>query len=267
MAPQAGRAWRRRWIVAGDLVLALVWRMVRARYLGTAGGIVWLFVQPLTQIVIYWVVFSVGFRVTGPSGEPYILFFVTGFVPWVFFQEAMTAGSSAITAAPHLVRKTAFPTILLPPAAVFSAAVTHCLILPIVVVLLTVSGRPPPLTIVATAYYLGALTAFTLGLAWIAASLQVYFRDIGQILAVVLGAWFWLTPVAWPPSLLEEVFSPWMTINPLTYIVNGYRDSLLLGRWPTLDLAALVFWAEALASLALGRMAFHRLRGGFAEVI
>jgi lipopolysaccharide transport system permease protein/teichoic acid transport system permease protein len=241
--------------------------MARNRCLGTAGGVLWLFAQPLTQILIYWVVFSLGFKTQTPAGEPYILFFVTGFLPWLVFQEALGAATTVVTGAPHLVRKTTFPVTLLPMAVIAASLVTHGPLLVVALCIFTVTGWPPDVTAFACLYYMVALSALLLGLAWITASLNVYFRDVGQIVTVVLGIWFWLTPVVWPPSLLEPTLGVALDFNPLNYVVQGYRDSLLHGHWPTPSLGALVFWVQTIVLLFLGERLFHRLSRDFAEII
>lgn len=255
-------------IAQRELVIALTRQILRSRHVGTAGGVLWCFAQPVAMVAIYWLVFSVGFKARGPAGEPFILFFVTGLAPWLFFNDAVTGSIGSVVANPHLVKKIVFPTELLPLAHVLSAAVIHVVVVAITLVVMAVYRVPFGVTILGTVYYFVAVATLALGLGWLVAGLQVLFRDVGQIVTVLLGFWFWLTPVVWPPSLLPPEFGVWMALNPLSYVAQGYRDCLLHGVWPAAQpIAGLIFWGEALVLLGVGAALFRRLKPGFAEAI
>jgi len=250
------------------LLMALTWRSLQRRYAGTWGGVVWCVLQPAATVAIYWLVFAVGFRAQGPAGDPYILFFVTGLAPWLFFNDGLRESVESVTGNPHLVKKVVFPTELLPLAQILSTALVHGVVLVLVFFTLACYQVPFSLSILGTIYYFLALSILVCGLGWLVGSLQVFFRDVGQIVAVVLGFWFWLTPVVWPPSLLAPEFGIWMLLNPLAYVIGGYRDCLLYGVWPLAEpMESLIFWGEALGLLAVGGTTFQRLKPEFAEAL
>ena len=112
------------------------------------------------------------------------------------------------------------------------------------------------------------LSVFCLGLGWVFAALNVYFRDIGQVLAVILNLWFWLTPIVWLPEMIPEKFRIFMILNPMYYIVEGYKNSFIyhVPFWQDLYMG-LYFWGVSLLILCVGGMIFRRLKMEFAEVL
>ena len=117
-------------------------------------------------------------------------------------------------------------------------------------------------------YYLTAMSVFCVGLGWAVSALNVFYRDVAQILGVLLNMWFWLTPVVWPISILPERYVFYIKLNPMYYIVDGYRASFIYhsGFWVNWRMG-LYYWSLALAVLAIGGLLFRRLKPDFAEVI
>jgi lipopolysaccharide transport system permease protein/teichoic acid transport system permease protein len=117
-------------------------------------------------------------------------------------------------------------------------------------------------------YYYSALACLILGLAWMLAALQVFHRDIGQVMTVVLNLWFWATPIVWNREIMPQQYDWIINYNPVYYIVEGYRESLLYGLpiWHDLD-ATLRFWGMAIPIFLLGFHVFGRLKTEFADVV
>ncbi len=258
----------RRVIGSRQMILALTRQAVRSRYADTAGGLAWTVIQPLATIATYWFVFTVGFRAQTTSGEPFILFFVVGLAPWLFFNDAVTSATGAVQASPHLVKRMVFPTELLPLVQVMAAAISHGVILTITLAVIVMHGVGIGPDALALVYYFCCIAVLALGFGWAAAALQVFFRDLGQMVTVLFGFWFWLTPVVWSPVMLPPDYRGWLPYNPVNYVVQGYRDSLIYGvapieRWGD----GLIFWVETVTVVALGATVFRRLKPEFAEVI
>ena len=118
----------------------LIWAMARRemaqRYAGTLGGLLWAVVQPLVTVAVYWFVFSVGFRAQGPQGLPFILYFLGGFIPWLFFQELLTSCASCVVGNAHLVKKTLFPIHVMPVILLTVSSITHAVLLLIFMVII-----------------------------------------------------------------------------------------------------------------------------------
>lgn len=250
----------------------LIWSMViheiRTRYVGSIGGVLWVVVHPLVLAGIYWLVFSVGFKVH-PQGEvPFILFFLCGLAPWLTFQETMTNAVDSVIRSPHLVKKVVFPLGALPVVSLFVGLVTQVIMVLVLLALLTYYGFSWSWTMLGGFYYLFALLVFILGFSWLVSSLNVFFRDISHGLTVGLGMWFWLTPIVWPLELLPVQFRDWLSLNPMYYIVEGFRDSFLHGIpvWESAN-NHLAFWLVAAPLFWFGARVFKRLRNDFAEVL
>jgi ABC-type polysaccharide/polyol phosphate export permease len=249
----------------------VIWAMakydVSARYVGTIGGVLWAVLHPALTVVIYWFVFSVGFKAQGPAGMPFVLYFVSGLVPWLFFNEVLVSSMNAVTANASLIKKTVFPAEILPLVHLVSSSFTHGVLLVILSVLAWFYGYGLKLTAIQIVYYYGALGCFLLGLSWLIGSLQVFHRDLSQAMTTVLSLWFWLTPVVWSAERIPSRFKLILEFNPIYYVVEGYR-SMITGvplwlQWRE----ALCFWLVTGPILLLGAYVFRRLKPEFAEML
>ncbi len=256
-----------------SIVWAMALREIRNRYAGTLAGLVWSVVHPLMMILIYWMVFSVGFRIKPAGDTPFIIYFLCGLIPWMAFAEAVSSSTNAVTGNPHLVKKAVFPTEILPFVYLAASMVNHLIMLVILVIIMLANGLPFSLYNLQFLYFLAGMAVFSIGLGWVVSSLNVFFRDVGQIVAVVLNMWFWLTPVVWPEEMLQRVpaslsFIP--KLNPMYYVVHGYRTSFIPDFYEVFwyrGRLALYFWTVSLAMFVLGGLLFRRLKPDFPEVL
>jgi lipopolysaccharide transport system permease protein/teichoic acid transport system permease protein len=251
------------------MIAAMVARNLRFRYAGTALGTAWSIANPVAQVAVFWFVFAVGFKVHVASGTPYVLFFLAGLLPWMMFSESVNSSLGSIVANPHLVKKMAFPTEILPIVQVFVALVPQVVLVGVVLGLLAAYGRPVTWHLLQLPYYVAGAALLALGLGWLLAALNVFVRDIAPMLGTVLNIWFWLTPIAWPPTLLPPHLAFLLGFNPMVYIVEGYRGAFLgasVGMWPG-PWQAVYFWVVCLVILAVGAGVFRRLKVEFAEVL
>ncbi len=243
-------------------------REVQTRYAGTLAGLIWSVVHPLMLILIYWFVFSVGFKVKPAGGYPFIIVFLCGLIPWAAFSETVLACTRAVTGSAHLVKKTVFPTEILPLVHLAASMLSHLIMLVILVVLMAVHGIGFSLYNLQFVYFLLAMSVFCVGLGWMVAALNVFYRDVAQILTVLLNMWFWLTPIVWQANMLPEKFRFLLKLNPMYYIVNGYRASFVYhaGFWEHWRQGA-YFWAVSLVVFALGGLLFRKLKPDFPEML
>lgn len=250
---------------------SVIWAMakhdVAARYVGTIGGVLWAVLHPALMVVIYWFVFAMGFKAQGPAGMPFVLYFVSGLVPWLFFSEVLVSSMNSVTANASLIKKTVFPSEILPVIQFISGSFTHVVLFAILCLLAWIYGYGPKMTVIQIVYYYGALGCFLLGLSWLVGSLQVFHRDLGQAMSAVLNLWFWSTPIVWSSALMPPRLRLIVELNPLYYVVDGYR-SLMTGvpfwlHWRE----ALFFWSVAGPVLLLGGYVFRRLKPDFADVL
>jgi homopolymeric O-antigen transport system permease protein len=250
------------------LLKELVKRDLQGRYAGSLLGFFWSFVQPLWMLVLFTFVFSTVMKVTpvGVRTRHFAIFLFSGLLPWMALQEGVLRASTAITDNASLVKKLRFPAETLVLAVVLTAlfheAVATFIFLCVLAVLRELSWGGMPLLLVAVPLQIG----LTLGLGLLLGSAHVFFRDVAQILGMVLTAWFYFTPIVYPLDLVPAPFSSWIALNPLTGLVNLYRQALLGGEIAAVPgMASLALMAAAL--LALGLWLFGRLKTAFVDEI
>ena len=250
----------------GFLLTELVRRDLQSRYRGSLFGFLWAFVHPLWQLALLWVVFSVILKVplTGERTASFPVFLFSGLVPWLAFAEGLQRAATAVVEHSGLVRKLRFPSELLVVSSIVSALIHQFVALGIFAVWQAVAGEPAWQRLPWLLFGLAAQVALALGFGWAASALQVFFRDVAQGLGIALQAWFYLTPIVYPLSLIPERLRPWMALNPMATTVQAFRTVLLGGPPPTTG-AALALAGIALATMGLGWALFRRLRPAFAD--
>lgn len=244
------------------MIRSLVKRDLRGKYKGSVLGFMWTFVNPLLQLLVYNMVFSI---IMKAGVDKFYLYLFVGLIPWLFFSAAITGGSTSIIAQKDLIKKIRFPREIIPISFVTSQFVNMLLSFIVVIIVSVVSGVRPTvsgllcLPVIMIVEYIMAL-----GIALISSSLTVYFRDLEHILAIVAMAWLYATPICYPETMVPEKYLGIYRLNPVTPIVNAYRDVLYYGRTPdltTLVLAILI----GVVTVLLGMLVFGRLQRRFAE--
>lgn len=257
----------------------LIWKLAKndfkTKYAGSYFGIFWAFVPPIITVLLYWFVFGVVMpnRATNIKGDmelPYILWLIVGIVPWFFFSEAISAGTNALLEYNYLVKKVVFKISILPIIKVVSATFVHVFFVIFALILLACYGFYPDLYTLQLIYYSFCLFIFVLSLSYITCSLIVFFRDLGQMIAIMLQVGIWATPILWNLHLLDNkpVLKIIMKLNPMTYIVEGYRGAIFdkIGFWETFYSTA-YFWILTICTFAFGAIIFKRLKIHFADVL
>lgn len=251
-----------------DMIFALAVREMQSKYIGTLGGIIWAFVHPFAIVAVFYFVFAVGFRAQGQNGAPFILWFVCGLSPWFFFSETLPAIANSITGNAHLVKKTIFPTEVLPLVHITAGLIPHLIFMLVVAGLLVYFKIPLSVERLLAVYYLICTATLLLGLGWLLSALQVFYRDVAQALTIILNLWFWATPIVWSKTIVPQAYSGFLSLNPVFYIVEGYRGLLIYNTttWPTTQ-ETICFWAVTLTVLFTGIYVFRRLKPEFADVL
>lgn len=243
-------------------------QQMRIRYVGTIIGMLWSFVHPLLLMCVLWFVLSVGFKAAAVGGKPSLLIILCGFIVWMFFSEAISNSVQSISANSFLIKKIAFPSEILPITNIIVALFNHFLSFPLFIIMLFYYKVLPGVSILFFLYYLFCLVVFLLGLAWFLASLNVFYKDTSQIVSVLLNIWFWLTPIIWDSSILPSRFKFIIAINPLAYIISGYRYVLLneVSYQPSMSLT-LIFWLITALVWHIGITSFNKLKPNFSDFL
>lgn len=243
-------------------------RLAKERYLDTAAGALWAALNPMAMLAVYWYVFDVGLRFQGAAGHPYVLTLFAGLIPWMFISECLLGATSAVTGRAYLVKKIAFPLEVLPFTHVLSALVTHLLMITILLAMLALYAALPGVGILMTFYYLFAACALVSGMGLLLSALNVFYRDVAQGVGIVTNILFWATPVVWPVDMVSARLQWLLDFNPVNYIVSGYRDALLLGKFAMPDPSiTLYFWLLVAGLWLVGTYVFMRLKPTFADFL
>lgn len=255
-----------------DLVFRLTAHDLRSRCLGSTLGFVWTFIQPFVMTIILWLVVGVAFKAHAVRGVPFIAWLLAGMSAWSFFSDALNQATNVFCEYAFLVKKVNFRLFNLPLLKILAALAVHAVFLLIVAVILLFSRVAVSWSWLAVFYYLAAAAVLLAGLSYISAALNVFSRDIGHIVNIGLQFGFWLTPVFWDFAMLplqgHSLLVKLLRLNPLVYIVEGYRNSLLFNAPFAAGWGATVyFWIFALVMLGLGALTFRKLRPQFADVL
>ena len=271
-AQTARRAvWRPLWELPSrlELILSLSRRELLARYKGSALGVVWALVTPVVTIAIFTFIFAGIFGArfgVSSSAWDYAIHLFCGLLPWTMFQEAVLHSSTTIVSHANLVKRVVFPLETLPIALTLSSLGNQLFGTIALLIAILLIRQQFPVSIFWLPVLLIPQLLFTLGVAWLIASLGVFLRDIAQGINLVMMAWMFLTPIIYPESIVPERYRPFVNLNPFTPLIRSYRRVLIEGTAP--DWSGLAYFtAFALVSFFFGYWWFARTRKNFADVI
>ena len=254
----------------------LIWELSKAdfkkRFVGSYFGVVWMFVQPVVTVLIYFMVFQMGFKSVPPvPGVPYVLWLVPGIVPWFFFNEALNTGTSCLSEYHYLVKKVVFQVEALPVIKLVSCAIVHGIFVAIMIAVFFLLRAASHADLVSDPLLFVCTVCECSCTFFVYRGNQCVFKDMAQLVAICLQFGMWMIPIMWAPEMFQDfppLLSKILKINPIYYIVIGYRDSLLSGNWfferPMLTV---YFWAFTLGLLWIGLRVFRRLRPHFSDVL
>ena len=240
----------------------------KMRYAGSNLGVVWAFVQPVVTIIIYVFVFQVGFKSVPVENVPYVLWLVAGIVPWFFLSEALLNATNSLLEYSYLVKKVVFKINILPMVKIMSAIYVHVFFVVIAIAMYLINGIPLRIYALQLIYYSVCTTVLVLGLSYITSSIVLFFRDLSQIVNILLQFGMWLTPIMWSINMMGPKLAMIMKLNPMYYITDGYRDALYNGVWFWEKTGqTMYFWILAVLLLLVGSTVFKKLEKHFADVL
>ena len=255
----------------------LIWKLAKndfkTRFAGSYLGMVWAFVQPVVTIMVYWFVFEKGFNAKAEMlangvEAPYVLWLTAGIVPWFYFSEALNNGTTALLEYNYLVKKVVFKISILPIIKIIAATFIHGFFVLFMLVLYAGHGYYPDLYTLQLFYYSFCLFVFVLGVSYATCAIIIFFRDLIQIIAIVLQVGMWATPILWKITMIPEEYQILFKLNPVFYIVNGYRSALLEKTWFWEDFySTMFFWIITAVVFGVGALIFKRLKVHFADVL
>lgn len=250
------------------LILSLAKNDFKTKYAGSYFGIIWAFVQPVIMMFVYWFALDIGLRSGDMLDYPFVLWLMCGLVPWFFFSDALGSGTNALTEYSYLVKKVVFKIDILPIVKVVSSIFVHLIFVILIIILHAFYGFYPDLYTLQVVYYIICMFALLIALAYITSSIVVFFKDLNQVIGIILQVGIWATPIMWSALNISAELNKVMKLNPVYYVVNGFRDSFLDKVWfwqrPVWTAG---YWIVVFILYVVGRNIFKRLQTHFADVL
>ncbi len=249
-----------------ELLYFLTWRDIKVRYKQTVIGAAWAIVQPFTTMIIFSLFFG---QLAGiPSdGLPYPIFSYTALVPWSFFAAALANASNSLVGSANLIKKIYFPRLVIPLSAVLSNVVDFCLAFGVLMLMMLAYGILPTVNVIFLPLFLLLAFSTALGVGLWLSAMNVQFRDVRYVVPFLAQAWLFITPIAYPSSLIQnETLRALYGLNPMAGVVEGFRWALL-GTQTAPDATILVSALASALLLVSGAFYFRRMERTFADVV
>jgi ABC-type polysaccharide/polyol phosphate export permease len=251
-----------------NLLLSLSLRGFKQNYIRNFFGFIWAVLDPLAFVVILYFVFGAKYAEKDPNAIPFIVYLITGYIVFDFFNGSILDITNSIMNHSFLLKKVSFRVAILPIVTMFSNLMMHGIVLLICIVVLLFNHIYPSFYWLQVFYYLFALSAFLISIGWLTSSIYLFFPDVKNILSIITRIMFFITPIFWNMNDVLPKNQFVLRLNPVYYIVNGYRESFLYhkGFWTHPELT-LYFWLLCLFFLVIGVAVFKKLRPHFADVV
>lgn len=251
-----------------NLILYLAKNDFKNKFAGSFFGIVWGFVQPIVTLLLYWFVFQVGLRSGGVRNVPFILWLMAGLIPWFYFQEAFVSGTNCFIEYSYLVKKVVFNIDVLPIVKVISSLFVHIFFILVMIIMFILYGYYPDVRVLQLLYYTGCMIALVSALSYLTSSISIFFKDMSQIINIIMQIGTWMTPILWDITAVPVQFRWLFQINPMYYVVEGFRDTLITGELFFSNLGGTIyFWLFVLVSAIIGKRLYRTLKPHFSDVL
>ena len=242
---------------------------IKSKYANSLLGITWAFAMPLATILVFWYVFQMGFRNPPIENAPYILWFSAAYIPWIFFSDVTTSGCNSLVEYSFLVKKIRFNVRYIPVVKLLSALFVHCFFILFLMGMYLFYGYDLQLYNIQLLYYTFCTSVLGLGLTWLLSAITVFFKDLNSLYSIIIQIGFWVTPILWNEDTMQvERVRRILAVNPMHYVVNGYRQALFEQQWFWENPYETVgFWAITALICIVGRFVFLKLEPFFSDEV
>jgi ABC-type polysaccharide/polyol phosphate export permease len=238
------------------------------KFLGSYLGILWAILRPLIFISVIWLIFSIGFkRNILDNNTPFILYLLTGYIPWLLFTDALSSSMNSIVNNKFLLNNISFKIGVLPINKIICAFYIHIIFLSILIVVLLIHGYYPSIYWIQLPFYMIMLSILLSGLGWLTASLRVFSKDVEETVSIILQIGFWISPIFWSISAIPSKYHWVVDINPMSFIIQGYRNSFVNNIWFWETTGLLTYSILTSIIFVLGIIIFKKLRPHFYETL
>lgn len=242
---------------------------LKSTYAGNRLGMVWAILNPLIQIIVYWLVFGLGIRNGSAVGDvPFFIWLICGIVPWFYINAGLLRGSNSIYSKLGMVSKMNFPLSTVPTYVLLSQLYTHMILIGITFVFLFFGYGIMQVNILGLLYFMFTTSCFLFAISFVTSTFATLLRDIQLAIQSIVRLLFYLTPVLWVPGPLPRWFEMALKSNPFYYVIEGYRASLLgTGMDIFWSGYTIYFWLLTFALLFVGSILHVKFRRQFVDYI
>lgn len=241
---------------------------LRKRYAGSSIGSYWAFIQTVTMVLIYWIVFQYGLRTGGVDGIPFLPWFISGMMPWLLFSDAINSSINCMSEYSYIVKKVVFNISIIPACKIMVCLMIYSFFLLVVFLVVLLHGFFTGWYILQVLFFLLADIVLAIPLAYASCVVSVFFKDFGQITSIVLNMLMWATPIVWDISIIPKSLRWIFKANPMNFIVSGFRNSLIYGIPVWNDLSYLFYFISIVCFLwAICLPFYRRLTPHLADVL
>lgn len=232
-------------------------------------GLVWIILNPLTQIGAYWFVFGMGIRGGAKvDGHEFLLWMLAGIVPWFYISSGITSGGVSIYSKSGILTKMKFPTSIVPTYTTITQLLNNIPVIVLMLIIYAAYDYKATIYYVQIIYYLFAATIFIIAISLLTSALVMAMRDINKLIGTIIRFLFYFTPILWTIEKMPAKMQKILMINPIIYIIDGFRNSLLYNKWFWEDPnGTIYFWIFTLITLFIGSIVHMRLRNRFSDLV
>ena len=253
---------------------------LKKRYSGSLLGFLWAYIQPLVAILVFWFVFQIGLRNSDIDNAPFIAWLIPSYISWTFISDSILQSTNVLYEYSYLVKKVKFKIEILPLVKVSSSLIVHLFFILFAITIFLIYGYMPDVHWLQLFYYCFSATICLCGISWLVSSLSVFWKDVSQIVNVILQIGFWLCPIFWDPAKQNHIIGIILKCNPMYYITMGYRECFLATTVVENNIASshwyffyehpfqtLYFWLFTLLICILGYFSFKKLKHHFPDLL
>ena len=252
----------------------IIWNLAKYefknKYAATTLGGIWLILNPMIQVMLFWFVFGLGIRVRGDRDDfPFIVWLLPGIIPWFYMSSCITQGATCISKKLSMVSRMNFPLSIVPAYTILSQVFTHgvqLVFIPLTLIIFRIGFSG--FSIVWLLYGIFTSIMLLISLSFVTSTLTSIVRDLGQLIQHITRMLFWFTPIMWEPNYNSRLFQIILPINPVYHIVSAYRNAFLYGNLAIINwIGTLFFWFLVLFLLIIGTHIHIKFRREFIDYL
>lgn len=232
-------------------------------------GVLWIVLNPLLRIGVYWFVFGIGIRNGKPvDGHPFLLWMLAGLIPWFYISSSISSGTLAIYSKSAIITKMKFLTSIIPTNTILTQLLNNILLIFIMIIVYVFNGYKATIYYIQIPYYIIAATLLLIGISLITSALVMAVRDINRLVGTVLKFMFYLTPILWTTINLPPIGLKIIRLNPFIYIIEGFRNTFLYNKWFFEDAKfTAYYWLVTIVTILIGAMIHMKFRNRFSDLV